>query len=299
MSARPSIYVVGAGRVGTALATLLSRAGERVLGCWTRRREAAEAAEATSGVVGHHGALPDVIAGARTILITVGDPAVSTVAGALLDGGLLRQATVVLHCGGAHPAASALAPLTSVVATGTMHPLVAVARPEQALRVIPGAFFALEGDPTARTEARRLTQALGARSFELDSAEMALYHAAAVMASNHAVALWHAAETLLQRSGVDPDVAGPALHALISSTLENVVQLGVPEALTGPVRRADLPTIKRHLDVLGRRAPELEGVYRACSAVAVEAARQTSDGAALAPALRQLLEALSGPGSER
>lgn len=294
MSARP-IYIVGAGRVGTALATLLARAGERVLGCWARRREAAEAAEAISGVAGHHGALPEVIAAARTVLITVSDPAVPAVAGALLDGGLLRQASVVLHCGGAQPAASALAALAPAWATGTMHPLVAVARADQALRVIPGAFFALEGDPAARAEARRLTEGLGARSFELESSEMALYHAAAVLASNHAVVLWHAAETLLQRSGVAPDVAEPALRALIESTLENVANLGLPEALTGPVRRADLPTVQRHLDILRRRAPELEGVYRACSAVAVESARKTSDGAALAPALNLLLEALTRP----
>jgi predicted short-subunit dehydrogenase-like oxidoreductase (DUF2520 family) len=211
------------------------------------------------------------------------------VAGALLDGGLLRGARVVLHCGGAVPARVALSPIADLVATGTLHPLVAVADPEQAVRLLPGGFFAIEGEERARTTARDLVTLIGARPFEIEAEAMILYHAAAVLASNHAVALWHEAQLLLQQAGLDPELARAALTGLLRSTLENVEALGLPDALTGPVRRGDRETIVRHLEALDQSAPHLAALYRRCTAAAVRAA-MAAEGGSTAVRLQGLLD---------
>jgi predicted short-subunit dehydrogenase-like oxidoreductase (DUF2520 family) len=267
------IFIVGAGRVGSALAALLKRAGRPPVGLWSRTENGAERARSVTGLECGHGAFPASIADARILILAVRDPDVPLVAGALLDGGLLRGARVVFHCGGAVPAREALSPITALKDTGTLHPLVAVANPEQAVRLLPVGFFAIEGEERARATARDLVTLIGARPFEIDAEAMTLYHAAAVLASNHAVALWHDAQLLLQQAGMDPELARAALTSLLRSTLENVEVLGLPDALTGPVRRGDHETVMRHLEALERGAPHLTALYRACTAAATRAAR--------------------------
>lgn len=284
------IFIVGAGRVGSALAALLSRASRPPSGLWSYTKSGADRARAVTGLECSHGAFPASIAEARVLILSVRDTALPLVAGALLDGGLLRCAQVVLHCGGSAPARVALSPIADLVATGTLHPLVAVADPEQAVRLLPNGYFAIEGEERARAAAHDLVDLIGARTFEIEAEAMTLYHAAAVLASNHAVALWHEAQLLLQQAGLDPQLARSSLTCLLRSTLENVESLGLPEALTGPVRRGDRETIVRHLEALERSAPHLTSLYRACTGAAVRAAKATEGGGQMAVQLQGLLD---------
>jgi len=289
------LFVVGAGRVGAALAAGLARAGRPPLGLWSRGRESADRAAALTGLPCAHGPLPDAIGAARVILIAVQDVAVGPVAGALVDGGLLRGARVVLHCGGGRPAAEALAGLGSLVARGTFHPLLAVASAEEGAVRLRGTCFTIEGDEAAREEGRALAATLGGQVLELAAGQLPLYHAAAVIASNHAVALWGAAEGLLQGLGLERGQATAALLPLLRSTLDNLARGGAAAALTGPVRRGDPATIAAHLAVLEARAPQLVPLYRAATVAAVGLARQLDDPA-LAAGLEEILRLVT-PGA--
>jgi predicted short-subunit dehydrogenase-like oxidoreductase (DUF2520 family) len=72
-------------------------------------------------------------------------------------------------------------------------------------------------------------------------------------------------------------------------TLANL-ELGPAAALTGPIRRGDAATVRRHLAAL---EPEERRLYRELGLVALRLARQ--DG--LAPALAEAVEqALTGAG---
>lgn len=271
-----SVFVVGAGRVGTALARLLAGVKEpRLLGLWSLTEEEAAAATESVGLPCAHGPFPADIARADWVVLSVLDPAVPSVAGALLDAGLLRtgQRRAVLHCGGFRPAAEALACLSGHIPVGTMHPLLSVASPEQAARLIPHAHVGLEGDPEAVTAGRTIAEALGADTFQLPPGEgMGLYHAAAVMASNHAVALWDGSRRLMEQAGIPADQVTEILLPLLRSTVENVSALGLPEALTGPVQRGDVQTVAKQAELLRRRAPDLHRLYLAGTRAAVAAA---------------------------
>ena len=280
------IYIVGAGRVGTALALLVKKSSLPLAGLWTRSQESALRVSETLGQECAWGPLPDDIGRARMVIMSVRDPDVEAVSGALLDGGLLRGCKVVLHCGGASPAREALANVVPLVPVGTFHPLVAVASPEQAARAMPGAYFAIEGDDEARRLAQDLARQLEVGCFELDADQMGLYHAAAVMASNHAVALWHASSRLLIEAGLDSARCQKILLPLLRSTLDNVETMGVVEALTGPVRRGDPGTVAEHLSVIRQRAPDLTELYCAGTRQAVALAGEID------PDLRQRLEAI-------
>ena len=280
--------MVGAGRVGAALAGVLARRGVELVGLWSRSESGAALASALVGRSCAHGPFPAEIGRAPLVILAVRDAVVPAVAGALLDGGLLRSARVVLHCGGGRPAAEALAPLAGCgAARGTLHPLLAVADAARAATSLGSAFFAVEGDPAARVAAQGLVREIGARSFELDAKQMTGYHAAAVLASNHPVALWAAAAELLGQAGVPQEVAPQALAALARSVLDNLERLGPPAALTGPVQRGDLDTVRRHLELLEERDPALAALYRACSLATLRIADPGDEALA---AIRGLLE---------
>ena len=173
-----------------------------------------------------------------------------------------------------------------LVPVGTFHPLVAVASPRQAMRAMPGAFFAIEGDAGARRRAQELAEGLQVQWFELEAEQMALYHAAAVMASNHAVGLWHASSRLLGSAGIDPARCQEVLLPLLRSTLDNVESMGLVAALTGPVRRGDPGTVAKHLRTIQQRVPELADLYRSGTRQAVTLARESAED------LQQSLDAI-------
>jgi predicted short-subunit dehydrogenase-like oxidoreductase (DUF2520 family) len=92
-------------------------------------------------------------------------------------------------------------------------------------------------------------------------ADRPLYHAAAVVASNHIVVLLAQVERLAGAAGVPME----AYLDLLRATVENVGEVGAVAALTGPAARGDTATILRHLEAL----PEAERpLYEALAAEA-------------------------------
>ena len=150
-----------------------------------------------------------------------------------------------------------------------VHPLVALPGAEVgARRLAAGAWFAVAGDPPdALAVVESLVADLGGRSFVVDDAHRAAYHAAAAIASNHVVALLAQAERVAAVAGVPLE----AYLGLVRSTIDNVAELGPAGALTGPVARGDWATVERHRAAVG--AEELGG-YDAM----VELARRLVDG---------------------
>ena len=289
-----SVFIMGAGVVGTALAARLVRASVPVIGLHGRQVELSDAARAISGVVASTGDIPDIICESDVVIISVRDERVPEVAERLAKEKRLRSNQILLHTSGANPARTILAPaLPFVRAVGTLHPLVSFADPRVAVETLKDVAFGVEGDEPARAMAKRIVRALGARAVFLEAENLALYHAGAVMASNYVVAMADTAQTLLVRSGVPPDQALPALIPLLTSVVHNLAQLGLPGALTGPVERGDVSSVERHLKTLEARAPELLALYRLVGRDVLRLAREKTK---LDPAGAARIEALFSEG---
>ena len=95
-----------------------------------------------------------------------------------------------------------------------------------------------------------MVRALGGQSFSIAARDKSLYHAAAVIASGHTVALFSLAATLLTRCGLSDTRARRVLLPLLASTLANLEAHAPEEALTGTFARADLTTVRKHLTAL-------------------------------------------------
>jgi predicted short-subunit dehydrogenase-like oxidoreductase (DUF2520 family) len=256
----PTLAIAGAGRVGSALALLLSQRGWPISGVWSRSPDAAARLAQQLGAAAWTD--PADLAGAQLVLLTVPDGVIGACAETIAQAGGWRPGQGVVHCSGAVEVA-ALAPAQAAGAwIGGFHPLQAVATIEAALAVLPGSFFALEGVGPLRDWLPALAKSLDGTWQWLNPGARPLYHAAAVFASNYVVTLFSVGVRLLAQAGLTPDQASAALAHLTAGAVRNLAAVGLPGALTGPIRRGDAQTVARHLAALDAASPELAALYR-------------------------------------
>ena len=226
-----SCAIVGAGRLGTALAAALRAAGLEV-----------------DGPLGR-GADP---AGVDAVILCVPDSAIAVAAATVTPG------APVGHCSGA----TGLEPLAGHEAFA-LHPLMTVPAatgPADPGRMFSGAGAAVAGStPRALAVAHELAERLWMRATVVADADRAAYHAAASIASNFLVTLEGAAERLAAGAGVDRELLAP----LVRASVENWVRLGARNALTGPIARGDEATVARQRAAVCERAPDLVALYDA------------------------------------
>ena len=273
---RGPIGIAGAGRIGQALGRLLHECGQPVVAVASRQRERAQVAAAFIG----GGTLPlswrELPRHATVILIAVPDDGVARVAAELADAGM--SGGIALHTCGAR-GREVLAPLAAKgVSCGVLHPLQTVATPEQGVRAIPGAAFAVGGDTEALRWAESIVEALQGQALRLQPGKEPLYHAAAVMASNYLTALLDASILLMRRAGIERDQALRALAPLICASTENALTLGPLRAFTGPIERGDTRTVALHLDALSECQETIRDLYCASGLHAADMAARKAGG---------------------
>ena len=256
-----SFAIIGCGRVGTALARHLSNAGYKPAGCASRTREsalnAAKAAGAEDAVYDEVGA---AAAKAEVVLITTSDQAIAATCQSIAENAGFKQNAAVLHCSGAL-SSNILSPAHQRgAAIGSMHPLQSFAAVTEENPFV-GIKMAIEGEAGAVAQAWKMAEALGADPISIRTEGKTLYHAAAVVASNYLVTLLRLSFDLLKASGVPESEAYGVLKPLIGGTLKNVEQVGIPEALTGPVARGDVATVADHLAAIRKLSPEAADLY--------------------------------------
>jgi predicted short-subunit dehydrogenase-like oxidoreductase (DUF2520 family) len=289
----PNVFIVGAGPVGAALGGALRRAGVPVLGLFGRRPEMVRVAASIAGVAGFSAAPPDLLLEAEAVIVAVRDDGIAGAARTLVESGFVTRRHVLLHCSGSLSSKEAFADVGDRVGgTGTIHPLRSIVDPKQVAATMRGTVFGVEGDERGRAVAHGLVQSLGGTALEIGGEGMALYHAAASLASNYLVVLFDAALDSMAAAGVPREVATAALQPLVASTVENLARTGLPRALTGPIARGDAGTVGRHLRALATRAPELLPLYKLLGERAVVLARAKGD--APTEGLAQIALALSG-----
>lgn len=185
-------------------------------------------------------------AAADIFLITVNDERIEDVAGSIGRAADV-EGKIALHVSGSR-SSSVLSALSDAGAhVGSMHPLVSISDPLTGSSRFRGVYFCVEGDPEAVSTARELAGSLGGVPFEIPTASKPLYHASAVVASGHFVALVDAALDALARCGLSGAEGRRVLMPLISSTVENLKTQEPAEALTGTFARADVETFEAHL----------------------------------------------------
>jgi predicted short-subunit dehydrogenase-like oxidoreductase (DUF2520 family) len=191
------------------------------------------------------------------VFLSVPDEILPEISMVLAAHGRAPPGCVAFHLSGAL-GTDPLAPLVERgYGVGTLHPLQTLADPVRGAELLPGSYFALSGEPAALATGRRLLHHLGCPTLSVPVARRPLYHAAAVFASNFIAGLVGAAGRMMSQAGVEEEEALQALIPLARGTLDNLERLGPGRALTGPVARGDLETVRLHLRTLEPRERRL------------------------------------------
>jgi predicted short-subunit dehydrogenase-like oxidoreductase (DUF2520 family) len=284
------VGVVGAGRVGTALAAALRRSGHRIVAVSAVSAASLDRVEAL--LPGTPVRPPqDVAASADLVLLTVPDDALPALVSGLAATGTDLAGRLVMHASGRHGLA-VLEPATRRGALPlALHPVMTfTGRPDDVDR-LAGVSFGVTTPEQLRPVAEVLVMEMGGEPVFIAEEDRGLYHAALAGAANHLVTQVVQAADLLGAVGV----AQPSrmLGPLLGAALDNALRLG-DAALTGPVARGDADTVASHLAALRAAAPEALPAYLALARLTAD--RALASGMLGAPDAQRLLEVLAETG---
>lgn len=281
------VGVVGAGRVGAVLAARLATAGHQVVSA--AGESDASHARITALLPGVANEKPTAVAKAcDLLLLTVPDDMLANVVSMLAASGALREGQYVVHTSGRHGLA-VLAPAADAGArVVAMHPAMTFTGTALDLSRLDGCVFGLTAATAERGFAESLVADLGGRSTWVPEEMRTLYHAGLAHGANHLVTLVSEAMEMLAAAGAD-DPAG-TLRPLLTAALDNALEQG-DAALTGPIVRGDVNTVRAHLEDIAANAPHTLASYVALARATL--ARVVTDGRLLpirALRINQLLD---------
>jgi len=255
------ISIIGIGRLGGALAIAFDRKGYKIENLIARNIESANKIVET---LKHK---PTILSAndlakisSEVILIAAQDSEIEFISAGLAKN--LSNKAVVFHTSGSlsseilHDLKAAACP------TGSIHPLVSISDSISGADRFTNAYFCVEGDTRAAEIAEKLVETLGGKSFSIETKHKTLYHASAVTACGHLVALFDAATEMLTKCGLDKTNARKILLPLVESAIENLKEQSTSKALTGTFARADVETLGKHIEVLREiNSAELLEIY--------------------------------------
>ncbi|MFI1964155.1 Rossmann-like and DUF2520 domain-containing protein [Streptomyces pathocidini] len=288
--ARLTVGVLGAGRVGPALAAALQLAGHRPV---------AVSAVSDASVRRAAALLPDVpivepaqvMEAAELVLLTVPDDTLPGLVEGLAETGAVRPGQLLVHTSGRYGARVLDSALRAGALPLALHPVMTFTGTPVDVQRLAGCSFGVTAPEELRLAAQALVIEMGGEPEWIAEENRPLYHAALALGANHLVTLVTQAMELLRAAGVEaPDrMLGP----LLGAALDNSLRSG-DAALTGPVARGDAGTVAAHVAELREHAPQTVAGYLAM-------ARATADRALahgmLKPELAEdLLEVLADGG---
>ena len=256
--------IIGAGKVGCSLGKYFRLNNLKVTGYYdVNENLAKEAATFTETTFIED--LETIVKISDTLFLTVPDDLITTVWNQMKDMSL--EGKFICHCSGALSAGDAFPGIDKCGAFGySVHPLFAVSDKYNSYKELSHAYFVIEGNERHREEISGIFKNLGNEVRYIAAKDKVKYHCAAAVCSNHVVALIQESLELLQECGFDEESALKALTPIMLGNMQHIVERGTVNSLTGPVERADVKTVEKHLSCLNEKQQML---YRLLSEILI------------------------------
>jgi predicted short-subunit dehydrogenase-like oxidoreductase (DUF2520 family) len=237
--------IVGAGKISWSLAPALPEAGIDVISVISRTNNSAKALANQYNIPHYSSGFKDIPPEADLFLLTVPDNKIKEAANKLSGVNRNYKENLFIHFSGVESieALSVLAGKGGM--TGSIH--IMQTFPSRDVVSVRGCYAAVEaGNQSVKKILFKIARGLNLKPFEISSQKKALYHLSGVLTANFLTGNFFSAECL---SGNDFD-PGKLLGGIASKALENVRAKGALNALSGPVERGDIETVKRHMQAL-------------------------------------------------
>ena len=243
-----NIGIIGAGTVGVSVGRYLKENNIQIAGFYDIDCDnAAFAAQFTQ--TDCFSDLEELVKLSDTLFITTPDAVIGSVWDCIKNN-MSVQNKIVCHFSGALSSDVFTDSQSTGAGVCSVHPMLAFSDKLTSYRIPANTFFALEGDETAVSALKSLFENLGNTVCCIDKSEKSLYHTAASVLSNELVAVLDLGYSLLEQCGFSRDEAVKATQNLVLGNVKSVLENGCVNALTGPVERNDLQTVKKHVESL-------------------------------------------------
>lgn len=243
-----NIGIIGAGKVGVSVGRYLKENNIQIAGFYDIDCDnAAFAAQFTETDCFFE--LKELVMVSDTLFITTPDAVIGSVWDCIKNN-MSVQNKIVCHFSGALSSDVFTDSQSTGAGVCSIHPMLAFSDKLTSYRIPANTFFALEGDETAVSALKSLFENLGNIVCRIDKSKKSLYHTAASVLSNELVAVLDMGYSLLEECGFSRDEAVKATHNLVLGNVNSVLENGCVKALTGPVERNDLQTVKKHVNSL-------------------------------------------------
>jgi predicted short-subunit dehydrogenase-like oxidoreductase (DUF2520 family) len=249
------ISIIGVGRLGGALAIALSKNGYIIESLVARK---IVNAERVSQFINPK---PSILStdevskiSAEIVLITTQDYEIENAANNLAKE--IKNKLFVFHTSGSLSSDVLQSLLNVGCKIGSIHPLVSISDSILGAERFESAYFCVEGNAESIAVAEKIVADLKGKAFRIPTEYKTLYHASAVTASGHLVALIDVAIEMLTKCGLEKIEAQKIFLPLIKSTIENLQTQTTTEALTGTFARADVAGFENHLEILSRNVSQ-------------------------------------------
>lgn len=251
---------IGAGKVGTALGIYFKEKGFELSGYYSRRSDSSmQSAIKTQS--NYYSNLEQLVADSDIIFITTSDDQIESVVKQLSEDCCLKPGQLIVHTSGALPSTI----LSPVKAFGcfvySMHPLQAFADVDKSASDLSKTYFCVEGDEEKISVLEDILLTCKNAYFKARPEQKILYHTSACMLSNYLVTLIHNSLKLMDDIQIDNTTAFKAMLPLVNSTIQNVLDLGTKDALTGPIARGDIDTVKKQLEAISLSSKDQLTLY--------------------------------------
>ncbi len=262
-----NVGFIGAGKVGNTLGKYFEQNNIALTGYFDIDKNAAmEAADFTLSTV--YTSLSELVKCSDIIFITTTDNTIQYVWEDIKE--LPIEGKIICHCSGAL-SSEVFKEVDEKGAFGySIHPLFSCSSKTSSYKKLYDALITIEGSMEHLQEVEELFKRLGNSTRIIDSTQKIKYHAAAVFASNQPLALAGQGADILEQCGFTRDEAIKAVLFLMSHAIENIEKQGLEEALTGPVERNDIMTVKKHLKALSE---EEKNIYISLSRKLIKIAK--------------------------
>jgi predicted short-subunit dehydrogenase-like oxidoreductase (DUF2520 family) len=264
-----SLNIIGSGRVGRACGRMWAQAGVfEIQDVLTRSRSSAAEAVGFIGA-GHAAERLGEMREADVWMIATRDDAIVPSCRTLAASGKITPDDIVFHVSGATPSTDLKPVKDQGALIASVHPIKTFTDAGQAVETFAGTYCSAEGDGGALSVLRPAFERIGAKVFDIEPGMKPIYHAGGVFACNYLAALIEAAMRAHEKAGIPRSASLAALEPLVRETVDAIFEAGPARALTGPISRGDVATVRRQLAQVREWDRGMGELYRGLGLLAV------------------------------